>query len=85
MKWVRDPDSLNNRVVKRVWQVKVHELGVIRLERPSLVWNVALGLTAGKRSIVLGLVGWAIASLQLLFPAPLNHAGLGVCCGNKLP
>ena len=48
LKWVRDPDLLNNRVVKLVWQVKVHLFGTIRLERPSLVWNTALELTTGK-------------------------------------
>jgi hypothetical protein len=48
LKSVRDPMALNNRTVKLVWQVKVHQLGFLRLERPSLVWNTALELTAGK-------------------------------------
>lgn len=48
LKWVQDPTTLNNRTVKLVWQVKVHQLGVLRLERPSLVWNTVMELPAGK-------------------------------------
>ena len=47
LKYVHDPSMLNNKLVKLVWQVKVHQLGVLRLERPSLVWNGARELTAG--------------------------------------
>jgi len=48
LKWVQDPTMLNNRTVKLVWQVKVHQLGMLRLERPTLVWNTVMELVAGK-------------------------------------
>jgi hypothetical protein len=48
LKSVNDPAKLNNRTVKLVWQLKVHQLGVLRLDRPTLVWNAPQELTSGK-------------------------------------
>jgi len=47
-KHVRDASLLNNSLVKTVWQVKVvPQLGLMRLERPSVVWNCTMELKPG--------------------------------------
>lgn len=45
---ISDPRQLNNTVVKVVWQIKpASQLGLLRLERPCVVWNCTMELTPG--------------------------------------
>ena len=48
LKHVVDGDALNNNLVKIVWQVRVvPQLGLVRLERPCVVWAKPFELKTG--------------------------------------
>ena len=45
---ISDAGLLNNKVVKVVWQIKpASQLGLLRLERPNVVWNCTMELQPG--------------------------------------
>lgn len=47
LRFLSNADGLNNQLVKIVWLVRPHELGLLKLERPLLVWSRAHELKAG--------------------------------------
>jgi hypothetical protein len=45
---IPDASLLNNKLVKIVWQIKpASQLGLLRLQRPSVVWNCTMELKPG--------------------------------------
>ena len=48
LRFMPTTEGLNNQLVRTVWVVRAHELGLLKLERPVLVWNQTVELKAGN-------------------------------------